>query len=162
MFDDALRQIQQSSAIQRSAGAKAKAIHQHLVQFKGLTTKFEGYEATTTKNAIVLELIKGEELVKRLRVGDEGEVVLLRTPFYAEAGGQVGDTGVLIGKNGSRMTVKDTFSPLGDLIVHRIIVDRGDVEALSLDAYWGESFKSIEEQADEASIVTAIVDVEKR
>ncbi len=162
MFDEALRQIQQSTTIQRSTSAKAKAIHQHLVQFKGLSTVFDGYETTTTENAIVLELIKGGETVKQLRAGDEGELILLRTPFYAESGGQVGDTGVLIGKNGSRITVNDTFSPLGDLIVHRVSVDSGEVEAVSLDEYAGRSFKNIEEQADEASIVTALVDVEKR
>src|SRR6267378_2693124 len=112
LFDDALRQIQQSHALKRSDGAKAKAIHQHLVQFKGLSSRFDGYDQTTTENAIVLELIQGEDSVKRLKAGDEGELILHRTPFYAESGGQVGDTGVLVGRDGARIKVLDTFSPL--------------------------------------------------
>src|SRR2546427_8390473 len=128
LFDDALRQIQQSHAPKRSDGAKAKAIHQHLVQFKGLSARFDGYDQTTRENAIVLELIQGEDSVKRLKAGDEGELILHRTPFYAESGGQVGDTGVLVGRDGARIKVLDTFSPLGDLIVHRVRVESGEVE----------------------------------
>jgi alanyl-tRNA synthetase len=56
----------------------------------------------------VVTLLKGGSPVAELRAGEEGEVVLDRTPFYAEAGGQVGDTGALV-STGSVFTVHDTI-----------------------------------------------------
>jgi alanyl-tRNA synthetase len=69
-------------------------------------TAFHGYEGLEAEGRVVA-LLKGGEAVAELRAGDSGEVVLDRTPFYAEAGGQVGDTGVLTG-SGSRFLVQDT------------------------------------------------------
>ena len=54
------------------------------------------------------------------------EVVLGVTPFYAESGGQVGDAGVIVGPNGS-VRVEDTQSPAAGLILHRGVVDEGDI-----------------------------------
>jgi alanyl-tRNA synthetase len=56
--------------------------------------------------------------------GDEGEVILDRTPFYAESGGQVGDTGTLASGT-THILVNDTVSPANGLIVHRVTVERG-------------------------------------
>ncbi len=57
-------------------------------------TAFKGYEGLESEGRVVA-LLKGGSPVNELRNGEEGEVVLDRTPFYAEAGGQVGDTGTL-------------------------------------------------------------------
>src|SRR5574337_806150 len=57
-------------------------------------TKFTGYETLTDQGKIVA-LFRGKDAVKALKVGEQGMVVLDRTPFYAESGGQVGDQGVL-------------------------------------------------------------------
>jgi alanyl-tRNA synthetase len=57
-------------------------------------TLFQGYEGLEAKGQVVA-LLKGGAAVQELNSGDEGEVVLDRTPFYAESGGQVGDTGEL-------------------------------------------------------------------
>jgi len=77
-----------------------------------------------------------------LSEGEEGEVVLDRTPFYAESGGQVGDTGVLV-RGDTHLTVNDTpTAPAGGMVVHRVTVDRGRVRV-------GDTF-------------TAQVDAEKR
>ncbi len=62
---------------------------------------FLGYEALVD-SGIVVALIKDGATVDTLRAGEEGQVVLDRTPFYAESGGQVGDTGVLHG-SGARV-----------------------------------------------------------
>ncbi len=72
----------------------------------GVVTAFSGYE-TTEDTGLVVALLKGGESVQGLELGEEGEVVLDRTPFYAESGGQVGDTGDLAGEHAT-FTVADT------------------------------------------------------
>ncbi|MEN6355467.1 MAG: alanine--tRNA ligase [Armatimonadota bacterium] len=70
-------------------------------------TKFVGYEQTAG-DANVLAIIKGGELVTSAGEGDEVELVLDETPFYAEMGGQVGDTGSIV-NNGASLDVVDTI-----------------------------------------------------
>jgi alanyl-tRNA synthetase len=70
-------------------------------------TLFQGYEGTDA-DGVVVALLKNGELVPSLNAGEEGEVVLDRTPFYAESGGQVGDAGELSGP-GVRFIVEDTL-----------------------------------------------------
>ena len=85
----------------------------------GTTTDFSGYERSADESRVVA-LLKNGATVDELQPGDEGEVVLDRTPFYAESGGQVGDTGELIAGN-ARFAVADTrkrgaaFSHIGTL-----------------------------------------------
>jgi alanyl-tRNA synthetase len=69
-------------------------------------TLFRGYEGLSDSGNVVALLKKGTQ-VQSLEAGDEGEVVLDRTPFYAEAGGQVGDAGQLTA-SGVRFMVSDT------------------------------------------------------
>jgi alanyl-tRNA synthetase len=69
-------------------------------------TLFQGYEGLEAKGQVVA-LLKGGAAVPELNSGDEGEVVLDRTPFYAESGGQVGDTGELASP-GVHFSVVDT------------------------------------------------------
>ncbi|MBF5056358.1 alanyl-tRNA synthetase [Alcanivorax sp. 521-1] len=69
-------------------------------------TDFSGYEKHQDQ-AEVEALYRDGEAVDRLDAGDTGMVVLKRTPFYAESGGQVGDRGVLAG-DGARFDVEDT------------------------------------------------------
>jgi len=82
----------------------------------GGTSKFLGYqqdEAETTVAAILGE----EAAVDMLEAGQSAEVVLAETPFYAESGGQVGDTGEIVTATG-RFRVTDTRRPSPELIVH--------------------------------------------
>src|SRR5438067_12657424 len=58
-------------------------------------SEFEGYLQTRSENCEVLAIIKNGQGAQELKPGDEGEVILDHTPFYAESGGQVGDRGVL-------------------------------------------------------------------
>ncbi len=69
-------------------------------------TAFQGYEGLQSEGRVVA-LLKAGSPVEELCNGEEGEVVLDRTPFYAEAGGQVGDTGTLVGA-ATRFLVSDT------------------------------------------------------
>jgi alanyl-tRNA synthetase len=69
-------------------------------------SRFEGYETLSTEGHVTA-LLKDNAPAETLRAGEHGEVVLERTPFYAEAGGQVGDTGELTAP-GVRFVVEDT------------------------------------------------------
>jgi alanyl-tRNA synthetase len=86
---------------------------------------FTGYTETESEGQIVGLIVDGR-LVDSAGVGQEVEVVLDRTPFYAEAGGQVGDSGEIVGPHG-RITISDTQRPYGSLIVHRGRVAEGEV-----------------------------------
>ena len=86
---------------------------------------FVGYEALTQASVVAALLIEGSA-VGRAAKGDRVEVVLSETPFYAEGGGQVGDAGEIVGPNGT-VRVEDTQSPVAGLIVHRGVVEDGDI-----------------------------------
>ena len=79
-------------------------------------TEFTGYQHLT-EPAVITELFVEGQPVDELAVGQTGVLVLDRTPFYAESGGQVGDTGSLIGKQG-RFRVQDTQKQGGQVFVH--------------------------------------------
>ncbi|MGO3931942.1 alanine--tRNA ligase [Rhodopseudomonas pseudopalustris] len=97
-------------------------------------TEFLGYD-TETAEGVVTALVKDGKEVEALKAGDAGAIVLNQTPFYAESGGQVGDTGVLTGE-GVRFRVTDTLKKAGDLFVHFGTVEEGTVKpeaALALE-----------------------------
>jgi len=89
------------------------------------TTKFVGYDRLES-DSILQAILKGERLVKEAAEGDEVEVVLDVTPFYAEGGGQVGDEGVLVGTEG-RLEIKETTRPVPTLILHKGTVSKGRI-----------------------------------
>jgi alanyl-tRNA synthetase len=88
-------------------------------------TAFTGYDHEHSA-ASVVALIRGKESVQALRAGDEGQVVLDKTPFYAESGGQVGDAGELVGGN-ARFEVTDT-QKLGHSHAHIGKVSLGEIK----------------------------------
>ncbi|MCI1278486.1 MAG: alanine--tRNA ligase [Nitrospira sp.] len=89
------------------------------------TTAFVGYEKLTSEG-VVQALLKGDGLVKEAREGDDIEVVLDVTPFYAEGGGQAGDQGLLSGPDG-RVEIRETTRPVPTLIVHKGVVTSGSI-----------------------------------
>ena len=100
-------------------------IHADVLKEVGATT-FVGYDnlkATATVSAI----IAGGEKAESLSAGQEGEVVLDTTPFYAEMGGEVGDTGTLCA-DGFAADVVDTKAPEKGLVCHKVKVTQGEIK----------------------------------
>ena len=89
-------------------------------------TEFLGY-ATLSADANVVGLVSDGEEVDRVEAGSEVSVIVNQTPFYAEAGGQIGDRGVLEGEDGTAVEIADTRQYAEDLIVHIGTVTGGAV-----------------------------------
>src|SRR5882724_10154864 len=89
-------------------------------------TEFLGYE-TESAEGVAAALVKDGKEIDSLKVGETGAIVLNQTPFYAESGGQVGDTGILTGE-GVRFRVTDTQKKAGDLFVHLGNVEQGTLK----------------------------------
>lgn len=89
------------------------------------STLFLGYEETETE-AKVIALLKGDHFVDKLHAGEEGSVLLNQTPFYAEKGGQIGDTGILSSEN-FLFEVKNCQSPFPGIVVHTGKVEKGNL-----------------------------------
>jgi alanyl-tRNA synthetase len=87
-------------------------------------TEFLGYE-TETAEGVVLAIMRGGERASEAATGDEIAVIVNQTPFYAEAGGQIGDTGVIFSAAGAELAVRDTVKKAGDLHVHLGAVTHG-------------------------------------
>ncbi|MCZ7659439.1 MAG: alanine--tRNA ligase [Xanthobacteraceae bacterium] len=90
-------------------------------------TEFLGYE-TERAEGVVAALVRDGKEVAALAAGESGAVLLNQTPFYAESGGQVGDTGVMTAE-GVRFRVTDTQKKAGDVFVHLGRVEEGTLEA---------------------------------
>jgi alanyl-tRNA synthetase len=103
------RQRERARAASKFAGTAA--LPAELVAQLAPTT-FLGYESLQAEDAKVVALLREGAPVQALAAGEEGIVVLDRTPFYAESGGQVGDTGELRGA-AARFEVRDTVKVSG-------------------------------------------------
>ena len=103
-----------------------RSVRPDLVAGEELKVKFEGYKPTPPgplHDCMVWILRQDGAQLPEIPAGSRAELVLDRTTFYAEAGGQVGDTGVLLREDTQEVvaTVEDTYSPGADIIVHRIL-----------------------------------------
>ncbi|MGH9962056.1 MAG: alanine--tRNA ligase-related protein, partial [Pyrinomonadaceae bacterium] len=159
-FEIALRELQSMGAKEHAAARGQIGQTYSQIAQRIPPSEFTGYESTRLEDSRVLALIKSDQERTELNEGDEGEVVLDQTPFYAESGGQVGDVGrLVINARGSEQvtrsnqpataggtdliaSVVDTYSPAQGLIVHKVKVEKGTLKV-------GET-------------VSAEVDVEKR
>jgi alanyl-tRNA synthetase len=90
-------------------------------------SEFLGY-STETAEGEILAIVRDGQMVESAPVGAEVAVVLNQTPFYAESGGQVGDTGLISAGEACRINVRDTQKKLGDLIVHLGQVAHGEAK----------------------------------
>ncbi|PYN35533.1 MAG: alanine--tRNA ligase [Candidatus Rokuibacteriota bacterium] len=107
-------------------GAEASAVYQRLGS-EIPSTEFVGYDSLASPARVLAIVDAGSGGPRRLTETGEGaevEMILDRTPAYAESGGQVGDTGTLVGRSG-RGEIVDTYYRGSKLIVHRVKVVSG-------------------------------------
>ncbi len=117
-FNSAMaRQKAEARAAWAGSGEAASETIWFGVRERAGSTEFLGYDSEQGEGLVTALVMDGRE-VTEAGEGAEVQVLLNQTPFYAESGGQMGDTGVLIAANGARVTVRDTKKQLGDLHVH--------------------------------------------
>ncbi len=114
------------------ADARAKkGAHGDTAVYRGVfdefgPTEWLAYETLETESR-PLALLSGGASVPRLAEGEVGELVLDRTPFYAESGGQVADAGTIV-FDGGRLEVLDVQRPIKGLVVHQVRVLEGELD----------------------------------
>ena len=94
-------------------------------------SEFVGYQSTFAEGQ-VLSIVKDGKPVSEARKGDEIALMLNQTPFYAESGGQVGDTGFLSDEDGLKIDINDTQKVLGDMHILHGTVNAGSLQLNAL------------------------------
>ncbi len=122
-FDQAMDAQRERSVWKGSGEQQVSAALLGLAERHGATS-FEGYEHDELDDARVLAVLQAGVEVDSATAGAEVDVLLDRTPFYGEGGGQVGDTGTLSAA-GLAVDIADTRKPTGDLFVHHGTVRTG-------------------------------------
>ena len=126
-IEAAIAKLQETSEIGKTKQAeKINPIYADL-QNVGVKSNFHGYDKTEVEGAKVLALVKNDERVDALDVDDEGLIVLDETPFYAESGGQVGDSGFLMSDE-QKIKVLDTFAPIAGIVLHKSKIEKGTIK----------------------------------
>lgn len=115
------RETSRSGAAFKSDGGERSALYAAIQP----RTEFVGYTETRTEAAIVA-IVGADGEIEQAEAGQQVEVVLDRTPFYAESGGQVGDTGEIRTDTGL-INIDNTRKPLPDITVHQGTVEEGFV-----------------------------------
>lgn len=109
---------------QTAGGIFQSGVYSDILKEYGVT-QFEGYTNTSTESQVIA-IVKDGELFSSAKEGDEVEIILDKTPFYGEVGGQVGDTGWLI-KDNAKIQVIDSVHPIPDIIAHKCKVITGNI-----------------------------------
>ncbi|WP_171525531.1 alanine--tRNA ligase [Acinetobacter indicus] len=125
-IDEAGFEVEMAAQRQRARDAGKFAIDYNSVVKVDGETQFDGYDATAGQGQIIA-IYKDGEQVNEVAEGDEALIVLNQTPFYAESGGQIGDTGIFKNDTGI-FEVQDTKKS-GGAFVHQGIVTMGSLKA---------------------------------
>ncbi|MFM1987747.1 MAG: hypothetical protein RJA99_704 [Pseudomonadota bacterium] len=112
----------------RTARAAGKFRMGGSLEYSGVATHFHGYEQLEVDGARVAALYVDGTSVQRVEAGQAAVVVLDRTPFYAESGGQVGDQGLLEGRHGARFAVDDTLKVQAEVFGHHGRLEAGALQ----------------------------------
>ena len=130
--EDAFRQLMgqqreraKADARDRKVGLTATTEYRDILQVGG-TTEFTGY-LEAASDATVIGLLRDGVTVPTAGLGEHVEVILNRSPFYAEAGGQLGDHGRIVTADGGVVEVYDVQVPVPGLFVHRGEVVLGEI-----------------------------------
>ncbi len=137
-FTDAMEEQRQKARASWVGSGEAKtADYWFPLRERFGATEFLGYD-TETSEGVVQTIIRGGPEVIELKAGESGELIFNQTPFYAESGGQVSDTGWLIrGVEGQLVArVLAVHKEAGDLFVHNVRVENGVVRV-------GDSFRLV-------------------
>src|SRR5690242_16757356 len=117
-FDRAMQEQRERARASWKGGAKQSAspVYRNLDK-----TVFEGYRQTSSSDCEVVAIVKDGQGVPELKAGEEGEVVLDHTPFYADSGGQVGDIGVFRDSSGNVIAdVNGCVMPVQGVRAHKV------------------------------------------
>jgi alanyl-tRNA synthetase len=127
------RKLMNQQRDRAKADAKSKKSgHTDLSEYRAVVdkfglTKFIGYEQTSSESKLTGVIVDGKQ-VSEANIEAEIELILDRTPFYAEGGGQLADAGSIKLANGAIVEISDVQSPIPGLIVHRGVVKSGVVK----------------------------------
>lgn len=118
--------------LEQEAKERSRKVHKSVQQvasenlFKNVPkTAFLGYDIYESPGKVVA-LVVNDALVDKMKEGDEGMIILDQTPFYAEMGGQIGDTGTL--NNAALFQVNDCQAPFTGIIAHVGLLKKGEVK----------------------------------
>lgn len=127
-FDAAMAEQKRAArAAWKGSGAKASdELWFDLAEEVG-ATEFTGYSSDVGEG-VVLALVKDGARVEKAAAGDQVDVIVNQTPFYAESGGQVGDAGTISSDAGLAAEVTDTSKQLGKLWVHHATLGAGEIK----------------------------------
>jgi alanyl-tRNA synthetase len=123
---DQQRRRAREDARSKKGGHVNTGAYRQVADDLGRAVDFTGYREVVSEG-VVRGLVHDGEVVASAREGDEIELVLDRTPFYAEGGGQLADQGLIELDNGARIEVRDVQSPITGLVVHTAKVLSGEV-----------------------------------
>ncbi len=98
-------------------------VYNDILQSLG-ATEFLGYEHTKVTGCVIKDIIKDGQPVNSVEEGDIAEILLDKTPFYGESGGQTGDTGIIEGQDFKARVVNT--SRFNELFIHRAEIIEGD------------------------------------
>ncbi|MDP7384187.1 MAG: alanine--tRNA ligase-related protein, partial [Acidimicrobiales bacterium] len=119
------RERAKADAAARKSGFVATTAYRDVLE-RGGSTLFVGYDEVTTESVVVGIVTDGES-TPVVSAGQHAELIVDRTPFYAEAGGQLGDHGLITTADASLFEVYDVQSPVPGLFVHRGEVRQGQI-----------------------------------
>ena len=132
-FDRAMEEQRQRARASWKGAAKqtANPAYQQLPR-----SEFEGYRQTRSENCGVLAIIRNGQGAQELNPGEQGEIILDHTPFYAEAGGQVGDRGWLYSEDHNTIIADVTgcYYPIQGVRAHQVLAKQSIGVGVKVDA----------------------------